>query len=314
MTSKDKIKQLRDIIDTKLRSLITSDYIYIDLPYHGNIGDTLIWQGTTNYLKRLPYKCLYTASCLTYFPHELSKNTIILLHGGGNFGDLYRLHSDFRRKIISSFPNNKIIILPQTVYYEDKALLSQDARFYSQHKNVTICAREQYSYDLLKAHFSNDILLVPDMAFFVEIPQKELGKQTNRILYLKRTDKELVNETMPAFIPKEAETHDWPTYEQTFLINKFYGFMQSVLRIFCPNKLHLRINDYYYKHFYKPFYVNTGIKFLSSYSIIYTTRLHVMILGILMHKKLYLINNSSGKVMNYYNTWLRDLENINTMK
>ena len=110
---------------------------------------------------------------------------------GGNFGDLYRQHSEFRRIVIESYPRNKVIILPQTIFYEDKELISEDARFYVKYPNVTICAREKYSYDLLKAHFSNPCLLVPDMAFFINLERYKLGKETDKVLYLKRIDKEL---------------------------------------------------------------------------------------------------------------------------
>ena len=58
MNFNDKITQLRQEIDRQLRPLITNDYVLLNLPYHGNIGDTLIWQGEIDYLSTFPYKCL----------------------------------------------------------------------------------------------------------------------------------------------------------------------------------------------------------------------------------------------------------------
>lgn len=186
----ETINVLRENIKSTLTPLINNDYILLDLPYYSNIGDTLIWEGTKEYLETLPYKCLYYASKDSFIYRNLPKNVVILLQGGGNFGDLYRLHSEFRKKIIELYPYNKVIILPQTAFYKDRQKLIIDAEFYSQHKNVTICAREQYTYDLLKKHFKNEILLMPDMAFFINLKKYKLGKETGKVLYLKRIDKE----------------------------------------------------------------------------------------------------------------------------
>lgn len=46
------------------------------------------------------------------------------------------------------------------------------------------------------------------------------------------------------------------------------------------------------------------------YSIVYTTRLHVLILSALLEKKIFLIDNTTGKLNSFYNTWLKDLDNI----
>lgn len=41
----------------------------MDLPYHENIGDTLIWQGKMEFLKKLPHKCRGVCALETFsFP------------------------------------------------------------------------------------------------------------------------------------------------------------------------------------------------------------------------------------------------------
>lgn len=311
----ETINVLRENIKSTLTPLINNDYILLDLPYYSNIGDTLIWEGTKEYLETLPYKCLYYASKDSFIYRNLPKNVVILLQGGGNFGDLYRLHSEFRKKIIELYPYNKVIILPQTAFYKDRQKLIIDAEFYSQHKNVTICAREQYTYDLLKKHFKNEILLMPDMAFFINLKKYKLGKETGKVLYLKRIDKEFSKNDEKIEIPKNAEIHDWPTYEHSFhkekIVETLYCKFRRLLSILrFPNRIIAKLNDWKRNYFYRRFYVQLGIDFLSPYSLIFTTRLHVMILSVLLHKKLHLINNTSGKVINFYNTWLTDIDDI----
>lgn len=313
----ETINVLRENIKKTLTPLINNDYVLLDLPYYSNIGDTLIWEGTKEYLESLQFKCLYYASKDSFVYMELPKKVIILLQGGGNFGDLYRLHSEFRKKIIELYPDNKIIILPQTAFYEDREQMILDAEFYSQHKNVIICAREQYSFDLLKKHFMTEILLVPDMAFFINLKKYKIGNDTDtdKVLYLKRIDKELSKDEGVTDIPKNAEVHDWPTYENSFLKVKmieklFYKFCRLLTILNFSDKSIAKLNDLKRNYFYRRFYVQLGIDFLSPYSFIYTTRLHVMILGVLLNKRLHLINNTSGKVINFYNTWLKDVDDI----
>ena len=76
------IESLRKKISDALTPLITHDYVLLDLPYYDNIGDTLIWEGTREFLKTLPYKCLYYASKDSFRYRELPPEAIILLSGG----------------------------------------------------------------------------------------------------------------------------------------------------------------------------------------------------------------------------------------
>lgn len=316
MENKFLVQQLREKIKNVLTPLIDNDYVYLDLPYYANIGDTLIWEGTKEFLNSLPYKCLYYASKDTFHYRKLASNVVILLNGGGNFGDLYRLHSEFRRKIIELYPNNKVIILPQTVYYEDASLIKGDADFYASHTNVKICAREQFSYDFLKEHFKNEVFLIPDMAFFLNLKKYKVAEETDRILYLKRMDKELVADTCDgSLIPVNAEVHDWPTCElqdknPDYIEKLFYKSYRICRMLGCSDKVLASMENLKRYFYYRPTYVQIGISFLSPYHTIYTTRLHVLILGLLLDKEIYLINNTSGKVINYYNTWLSGLGKI----
>ena len=146
----NKINELRAIIYNKLQHLIDGDYILLDVPYYTNIGDTLIWEGTKHFLKSIKHKCLYTASVETYKYRPLSPSTVILLQGGGNFGDLWRKHQELRLEVIRAYPNNKIIILPQTVFYKDKAVFQEDAKIFNSHQDLHICARDTVSLEYLQ--------------------------------------------------------------------------------------------------------------------------------------------------------------------
>lgn len=96
----EKCEQLRRCIEKQLIPLINNDYVLYDLPYHENIGDLLIWKGELAFLWQLPYKQLWLCSFFTYKHKYLSSETIILMHGGGNLGDIWRKSQDFRLQIV----------------------------------------------------------------------------------------------------------------------------------------------------------------------------------------------------------------------
>lgn len=308
MDCSKKVSQLRTIIKEKLSPLISNSYVLWDLPYYTNIGDTLIWAGTESFLSNFPVQCLSRCSYQTFRYKKLPKDTIILLQGGGNFGDLWRMHQDFRLKIIELYPNNKIIILPQSIYYQDKNVLVKDAELMGEHSNLTICVRDKKSLEILTSYFyKNNLLLVPDMAFYID--QKFLLQNSvnciDRILYLKRTDIELFKRDDNAYITEDkskVEVRDWPTIEAI-------PFQFRIFDVLI--RLHLnKISNYLFIHYLRRYLLKKGVKFLSQYKKVYTTRLHVAILSILLNKTCVFFDNSYGKNKALYETWLEDLDNL----
>lgn len=319
MTFLKKINDLKAKIHEALIPLVDHDYVLWDLPYHNNIGDILIWQGELDFLREVNYKCLGFASRNTCFFPLLSQDTVILLHGGGNFGDIWRECQEFRLEVIRRYPCNKIIILPHTVWYESDSLLADDVQRMAVHKNLIICARDQVSYSYLKAHFCNEILLVPDMAFYIPIQyiSSYRVKESEKILFLKRTDKEL--RQIKAFnLPLgDLETHDWPAMERKTLI--MYGFscigrgrrfFSKFILLSFITRLFAKLTDFYAINFFRPDLVRQGIRFISSYKMIYTTRLHALILAVLLEKQVFFLDNSYGKNQAFYDTWLKDLDMV----
>lgn len=317
MKVEEKIAELRVKIEKQLIPLINNDYVLWDLPYHTNIGDTLIWQGECDFLKRLPYKCLGYASCNTCTFPKVSIGTIILLHGGGNFGDLWRGMQEFRLKIIESYPDNPIIIFPQSVNYENLNLIKFDARKMALHKKLIICARDIVSYNLLRKNFVNDILLVPDMAFCIDLTylQKWQKCVDRGLLYVRRLDKELGSElNKDIIIAKDIDVRDWPSLENPSLpvrvCTKIISLQQKMKNCKATNWLMTFLSDAVASKKFRPLMIRLGVKFISRYRLVYTTRLHVMILSVLLHKKVYFLDNSYGKNSSFYHTWLKDLDSV----
>ncbi|NDV81536.1 polysaccharide pyruvyl transferase family protein [Bacteroides sp. 51] len=314
MEIEEKIKELSDKIEHELTPLLTKECILLDLPYYFNIGDVLIWEGTETFLKKMDIKCLYRTSAENFRFQKIASDVVILLQGGGNFGDLWRKHQQFRLSIIQTYPDNPIIILPQSICYENESIMKRDALIMQKHNNLTICARDTHSYSLLELYFTQvNRLLLPDMAFCISSYQlvKYKKQSTNKILYLKRNDKELLNQPL---IEKQILSipgiviSDWPSMEKLQMPLFIYSKLQSV-NMHLGRDLDLLV-DFYFRNIVRKHLIKTGVKFLSRYNYIYTTRLHVAILSILLNKPFAFIDNSYGKNRGFYDTWLNGLENV----
>lgn len=316
MDAHEKIQQLRDEIKCQLKPLIGEKCILTDLPYHNNLGDVLIWQGELDFLESINKKPINQSNYLTFSYPQVDDQTTILLHGGGNFGDLYRVIQEFRLKVISNYLDRRIIVFPQSVWYSDTSLIAKDSKILSTHNDLYICARDKVSYDFMKKHFpTNNILLVPDMAFCIDESRlmQYRKKYLSKKLYFKRLDKEAALST-PLELGQDYDVHDWPTIENNsntfYSIYKTWGLARRLKYFFGISNILYSISDIYASKVVKNKLVKQACKFLSPYGSVVTTRLHAMILSVLLHKNVEYIDNTTGKLSAFADTWLKDCKNI----
>ena len=313
------LNELKRTISTQLDRLIDGEVVLTDLPYHKNLGDILIWEGELDYLKQRKINCLSQTSFSTFKFPKLSPDVTILLHGGGNFGDLYRVCQNFRLRVIQTYPNNKIVMLPQSLYYKDATLLKKDAEIMKKHKRLYLCARDELSYKIMEKYFSNNILLVPDMAFCIDVLKlKKLAEsdylsknrtalQQNSLRgWIKRKDDEYLPENEP--IEENLLISDWPTFERfdlTFwMLEKLLGLHRRLnLGVFQQGLASLI--DYYAVNYVRSYGVKLGCQFINKFSGIISSRLHGMILALLLEKPVEYQDNISNKLSSFYKTWLQ---------
>ena len=153
------------------------------------------------------------------------------------------------------------------------------------------------------------------MAFFLSVPNVKT-KKNGQILFLKRKDKELSSHThIPTTL--NVDTHDWPTIENGFgkirIVNILFGILKTIVAPF-NSQLSKRIKDFKYNYFIRKHYIKIGTTFIDKYDTVYTTRLHGMILSILLDKYIYIMDNSYGKNFSFYHTWLKDLDSVHLLE
>lgn len=135
--------------------------------------------------------------CISKFKPYVKNEDLILLHSGGNLGDRGIWSETSRRKIISNFPNNKILSLPQTINFRDtdkgRQELAISKKIYNRHAQLTVVARDNESYDLANKYFDKcNTDKAPDFVLSYNTDHLDLDKKnTNgKVLFCLREDDE----------------------------------------------------------------------------------------------------------------------------
>lgn len=193
----DILVELRTQTMEVLSSVLGSEPLeiaYLDTPRHRNLGDSLIWAGTLNYLRALGHRVVYHTDLGRYSNDVLARlpaNTVVIFQGGGNMGTLYPFHEEFRHGVIARHPHRKFVVMPQSLHYSAQAAEREAAEAYGLGRDVTLLVREHRSEEIALRSFRKlNVTFCPDAAFGAELeawPQRE----RNRILILSRTDDEV---------------------------------------------------------------------------------------------------------------------------
>lgn len=270
----------------------------LDVPRHRNLGDALIWQGEVNYMKRLGLQLVYTADHSQYSQRvmdALPGDTVILLHGGGNFGDLYPQHHSFRELVIQSNPNRKIVLLPQSFFFEEEGNLDHTKDIYQRHPDLSLLAREQRTLEAMRTHFAGArVEFCHDMAFGLELSPSR--KRCDRVDYVVRQDKESLRDSNAIGKPDwtnggTINNTVWHAARVTAgLTRRVLGSSSTVSqRVFRDtNEIIRKLN------------VKAAVEGFSRSSSVVTDRLHAHVLATLLQIPNYFTDNNYGKIRSVF--------------
>lgn len=301
---KNSLNKISDFIEDK------DDVIFIDFPFHHNVGDLLILAGTIKFFENysINIKMHLSANNINYnlIKKNITDNTTILCHGGGNFGDIYSLHQELRESILREFPRNRIIILPQTAFFSNQDNMSKSKEIFRSHNNLIMFARDKVTYDMFK-NFTDNTYLMPDMAheLYGILPKSLVSKKT---LYFLRKDVE----QNPIQHQIEEEIKNSDCFDWDIIITKSDKRVTSIIwkLIGLNNRVKSKsLNELIFKIWYKHtlILVTRASKIFSSYENVVTSRLHGHILSCLLDIPSSLVDNSYGKNKAYYEVWTKDL-------
>ena len=280
--------------------------VYLDYPVHLNVGDLLIEAGTDQFFKQCGLNVIERRSAYDFGAaarQRVTRDSVILLHGGGNFGDLYPLHQQFREAVIAAFPKNRIIMLPQTLHFDSPSELAACAARFARHPDLHICLRDHPSHDKVREMFRNPAYLVPDMAHMLweplaEARAKPMGDKT---LLFARKDKE--SRPLPGAGRAAGESVDWKdiiVYEEKaayFALLKMHEHRGKSGGNFSLHPLWRVFRDRV---------IASTVHFLGDYDATITNRLHMGIISLLLGRRVTMADNSYGKLSQYHAAWLSD--------
>ena len=300
----EEMQSLKEMHNVISNQLLNKKVAYIDIPTHYNTGDLLIYLGTEAFIKNHDVNVVYRALQRSVNHKKMVECDVIMVHGGGNFGDIYIKEHRIREGILKKYTDKEIVFLPQSIHFDSNLELKKTVDFLKGFKNVTFYTRDIESFNTAKLICDN-VVMMPDMAHSLHplIEESELvdiNKLQKKILNLVRKDKE--------FVIKERKVHklsfDWSDLcsPVDILLMKVINFMGIFHRLdkLKMNVWNMQVN----------LNVKTAIDKVYMHDVVYTDRLHGFILSYLLGKEIVMYDNSYGKINKYVTNWIAKSETI----
>ena len=287
---------------------------YVDIPVHGNIGDLLIMHGTLAFFEKHDLVPRLSAPAFSYEAGWLNKGEVVVFHGGGNFGDLYSEYGmqPLREHVVSTSPENRIIILPQTIYFSSVEERQRSAKLFRAHPDVHICVRDHVSYQIAQ-EFSDHVYLLPDMAhqlYPIKFPEPVKRERTLLISRMDDEKKDLGNTTELV----DVTTSDWPVLvgDCENNIDYFRRAMRLMHRVGMGWVGNKALSGLWASYSNK--LIADAITLFSLHEQIVTDRLHGHILACLMDMPSTVLDNNYGKNSSYVSAWTVNSELVSLQK
>lgn len=279
------------------RTLFSGNYfILVGTPQHGNLGDQAIALAEYQLFAEcdkekaiieIPSVIMYKAK---WFKKWIG-NRPIFIHGGGFIGTLWFNEEEMLRGVIKNYPNNKIVILPQTITFEDtewgNQVKQESIEIYNAHKDLIICAREMTSYEMGKQLFPNArVLSVPDMVLGYRTEISHCKERRGVITCLRCDCEKALSES---------------DNEQIF----------SILKVHFGNEIEHTdtVIDKIIDREERNEVVGHKLEQFASAKLIVTDRLHGMVFAMLAGTPCIALGNTNGKVKGIYQ-WIRECQYV----
>jgi len=234
----------------------------IGTPWYGNIGDQAITIGEKYIIGilfkdykiiEIPYE-VYMSKLQNFFKFNIEEDDIIFLQGGGNLGSLYKNEENLRRLIINEYKNNKIIIMPVSIFFHEnnfgKQELEKSMQIYNRHNNLTIMSRDEISYNFAKKFFYKvNNVLVPDIVTSLEETIDNKNIKRDGVQFFLRSDiekilsNEVVEKLKKYLIEKKIKYNVKDTTIKNLIITKSERKEKFLSRLLMASKSRLVITD-----------------------------------------------------------------------
>lgn len=308
------VTSLRRTMDEALGRALGSakEVALVGYPNHENCGDSAIWTGEQAWMRAHGVRVAYASDAESFSANVLARrlgDPTILLHGGGNLGDVWPDHQSFREHVIAAYPRHHIVQMPQTIHFRTAESLKRAQSVFDAHPDLTLLVRDERSLRFARAHFRAVSYLCPDAA--VALGSLERRAPERRLVRLARTDAEAAGDPASR-LDREVRPEDWP-------LPRASGALYPKLRV-ASHRLGTALRRWPWAHpvLQPPLdrlyewlareRTGAGCRALSAGRAVITDRLHAHILCVLLGIPHVLLDNNYGKLRSFYDTWTRECE------
>jgi len=273
--------------------------IFIGSPMHGNLGDHAIalamraffevhFHGKT--VVEIPGKIF--KQFIYKFQAMLRPSDCIAVIGGGFLGTLWMSEEEMVRLVVRTFADNKIVIFPQTVFFESSEHGVQEKEttrmLYQSHRDLHLCVRDNsirfVKKELCGAKFIN-VLSVPDIVLFLDYSKRKFERAGALLCFRADKEKILLDQDYKIIERKLADRSEYMRRTDTVVS---HGVSLKNREIAVEKKID---------------------EFMKARLVI-TDRLHGMIFAAITGTPCIALNNTSGKVRGVWSLWLQHLPYI----
>lgn len=284
-----------------LKSDNTPKTVLILTPQYLNYGDHAIAVAERNLLKNFfPDRKLLDInySFYSYWPEKtkqlINKDDIIVITGGGYMGDLWPELQDSVNSIFENFKENKIIIAPQTIFYND--LNSKDFVRFKQlllnHKDLHVLARENNTFNIVTEKFElppvSKCSCFPDMVLFLNAGKliKHKNRRKGIGLCLRDDQEKTLDKNELSILNNEISAFN----DKIYYMKMAYGHVE-------------------FPTWMSTILVKQKLKQYAEKKFIITDRLHGMVFAAITGTPCIVFDNVSKKVSGVYE-WIKELDYI----
>ena len=193
-------KSIGSLLVRALRDTGIRKAIYAGIPRHANTGDLLLTLGQRSAIEAAGIE-LVASLPWPQFPSGEIEADAVLLHGGGNLGDLYRHETDFRMQVCRSREFKRVIWLPQSMEYLNSETARSDMSELASLEHVEVWLRDAFSLSRVKALGLRRARLIPDGVFGLSCSPASFSDTGNRLV-VRRWDQESLS-------PGSSPDDDW---------------------------------------------------------------------------------------------------------
>lgn len=270
--------------------------ILIGTPEYPNVGDHLICSAEKKFFSE--YFSEYTIVEITSIDYWIYKSRIkdlikeddiLVITGGGFLGSLWTEgHYDEVLDVVTGYKKNHIVIMPQSVYFENNLkgrMYREITKSAFNRDKILIFCREKFSYNVMKeiVPMKNTVEEAPDIAFYYK-SSLDMLRGNNVGIFLRNDKESIISDKEKEMLIKYIEQKD----NSIRLSSMQYG--AEIMRLMRDGAIEEKLEE------------------IAQYKYVITDQLHCMISCAIVGTPCIAFNNVSKKLEGVYN-WIKKQHN-----